>query len=69
MPDHLTLSDCGHFTWSLSISVEMVCDFASKGEAEREALRLDEGLILDAKRRLDNLVDLLGLLNHRRAAA
>lgn len=67
MPDHITLTSCGHYSWGLSSAVDLVCEFASKGPAEAEALRLDEGTILEAKRKLDNLVEYLGLLNRRAA--
>ena len=67
-PDHITLTSCGHYTWGLSSAVDLVCEFASQGQDHEEALRLDEGALLEAKRRLDNLVSHLGLLNRREAA-
>lgn len=65
---HAVLMDCGFLTFGLSNSVDLVCDFASKGKEQEEALRMDEGLLLDAKRRLDNLVAHLGLVKVKEAA-
>lgn len=67
-PDHITLTSCGFITFAIGAAVEDAAEFASQGEAEIEALRLDAGSILEAKRKLDNLVEFLGLLNHRKAA-
>lgn len=52
----------------LTKSVDDASELASRGEAERSALRAEAGMILDAYRRLGNLVEHLGLLNRKEAA-
>jgi len=59
-PDHLTRMDSDQHIFGVTSSVDNIINFASKGEAERESLRMDEGLIYDAIRRLQNLVHTLG---------
>ena len=60
-PDHVTLISAGHYTFGASEAIERLCAFAEKGEAERAALRLDAGRILDDWWRLGNLVTFLKL--------
>jgi len=67
-PSHFDLMGADYLTWSLGSAVDDVCTFASKGKAEEEALRLDAGALLEAKRRLDNLIQHLGIVKVREAA-
>lgn len=67
-PDHITLTSCGFITFAVSAAVEDACDFASQGPDKEEALRLDAGALLEAKRRLDNLIQHLGIVKVREAA-
>jgi hypothetical protein len=60
-PEHGVLMDCGHYTHGLDFSVDLVMDFASKGEAHKAALLEDAGIILGAWMRLGNLIEELKL--------
>lgn len=65
MFDHHDHQEAEYSVWRLGQSIDDVMTLASRGEAERAALRTEEGAILDAWRRLGNLVETLKL---RRAA-
>jgi len=67
-PDHITLTSCGFITHYLTGAVDDACRFASQGPDKEEALRLDAGALLEAKRRLDNLIQHLGIVKVREAA-
>jgi hypothetical protein len=60
-PEHGVLMDCGHFTYNLDSAVDLVMDFASRGEAHKAALLEDAGIILGAWMRLGNLIEELKL--------
>lgn len=60
-PGHAVLMDCGFHTHGLDSAVDLVMDFASKGEAHKAALIEDAGIILAAWIRLGNLVEELRL--------
>jgi hypothetical protein len=60
-PDHGVLMDCGHYTHGLDSSVDLVMDFAARGEAHKAALTGDAGIILGAWMRLGNLIEELKL--------
>lgn len=64
-PDHHDLMDADYQVFKLTQAVEDVATHASRGPAERAALLTEQGAILDAWRRLGDLVELLSL---RRAA-
>ncbi len=64
-PDHVVLTSCGFHVFGLSSAVDQISDFASKGEAEREALRMDAPALIEAATRIQNLIE---YLNIRRAA-
>lgn len=63
--DHFDLMNSGYLTYSLTSAVSDLSDFASKGEAEREALRMDAPALIEAALRIQNLIE---YLNIRRAA-
>ncbi len=68
MFDHHDHQEAEYAIFKLGQSVDDVMTLASRGEAERAALRTEEGAILDAWRRLGNLVETLGFRNNRKAA-
>lgn len=63
--DHFDLMNSGYLTYSLTSAVNDLSDFASKGEENREALRLDATALVEAGLRIQNLIE---YLNVRRAA-
>ena len=63
--DHFDLMNSGYLTYSLTSAVSDLSDLASKGEAEREALRMDAPALIEAALRIQNLIE---YLNIRRAA-
>jgi len=60
-PDHPLVTECGQYSFNLANAVDLVCEFASRSPEHEEALRLDEGWLLEAKRRLDNLLTHLSM--------
>jgi len=68
MFDHHDHQELDTAIFKLGQSVDDVMTLASRGEAERAALRREEGAIVSAWMRLNHLVEHLGIVKRQEAA-